>query len=43
MLDKATAVEAALVGSGHGELAAAQANLAFVVRLVMPWVYVPDN
>ena len=30
VLDKVTAVEAALVGSGYGELAAAQANLAFV-------------
>jgi hypothetical protein len=38
-LDKVTAIEASNVGAGFGELAGAQANLLFCVKLVMPWVY----
>ncbi len=36
-LDKVTAIEASNVGAGYGELAGAQANLLFCVKLVMPW------
>lgn len=33
------AVEAQRVGSGQGEMVAAQQNCEFVLRLIMPWVY----
>ena len=36
-LDKVTAIEASNVGAGYGELAGAQSNLLFCVKLVMPW------
>ena len=38
-VEKVIATEAERVGAGQGEMYAAQQNVEFVARLVMPWVY----
>jgi hypothetical protein len=38
-VEKVIATEAERVGAGQGEMFAAQQNVEFVARLVMPWVY----
>merc|ERR1711969_72891 len=38
-VDKVIATESERIGAGQGEMFAAQQNVEFVARLVMPWVY----